>query len=576
MSPRRLLFIFLGALTLFRLVYLTQYELTPDEAYYFQWSQHLDLSYYSKGPGIALSMWLSTLIGGDSVFGIRFLSPLLSLGTSLLLFSFTRRLYGETMAVWTVFTIQFVPIFHIGGLLMTIDPLSICFWMAALYTFWLALEESPAFSAWWPVTGALIGCGFLAKYTNAMQLLSIALLLGLTPKYRKELWRAGFLSLLGVFLLFTIPVLVWNSQHAWITLIHLRDRGGLSTGPQFHPGEFLTFLGLHLGVYSPLIFVGMLACLGWAWKKAGAHFKPRFLLAFSLPLLVMYFALSFKQTGEPNWTAPASLSLIVLAVAFWTELAQEKKWARRYIIVALALGGLMSVIAIDMDFPRRFGIPLSYEADPSARLRGWQTAAAQLQKVREKYEADHGQPVFLIADKYATAAAFGYYLPDPRGEGPGHPPVYVPESAWPGNQFYFWPRYDGMVDFTEVAREKLRPGSGLDEAHRSELTAALADLPPLDRPAPDQRKLRRFLSALKAVAPELGIDDYYTETMGYNPFLGRTALYVTDRPESEPASVIERTFAKREMIACFDIVRRGLPLRQIRVFACTDYRMQEL
>jgi 4-amino-4-deoxy-L-arabinose transferase-like glycosyltransferase len=576
MNPRRLLFVFLGVLTVFRLVFFTQYELISDEAYYFQWSQHLDLSYYSKGPGIALTMWLGTLLGGDTVFGIRFFSPWLALGTSLLLFGFARRLYGETAAIWTVFTIQFVPIFQAGGLLMTIDPLSIFFWTAALYTFWLALEKSPAFSLWWPATGALIGCGFLAKYTNAMQLLSIVLVLALTSRHRRELWRAGFLSLLGVFALFTIPVLIWNSQHAWITWIHLRDRGGLSTGPQFHPTEFLTYLGMHLGVYSPLIFLGLMACLVWAWKKAGAHFKPRFLLAFSLPLFVMYFALSFKQVGEPNWTAPASVSLVVLAVAFWQELAKEKKWARIYVVCALTLGGLMSVVAIDLDLVRRIGFPLSYESDPSARLRGWTTTAEQVQKVREKYEAEHGQPVFLIADKYATAASLGFYLPDPRREGPGHPPVYVPESAWPGNQFYFWPRYDGMVDFADAAREKLRPGTNLDPALRAELAAALAELPPSDQPAADPAPFRRFLSALKAVAPELGIDDYYTETMGYNPFVGRTALYVTDRPESEPASVIERTFARREMIACFDVVRRGLPLRQIRIFACTDYRMQEL
>jgi hypothetical protein len=576
MSPRRLLFIFLGALTLFRLVYLTQVELSPDETYYFQWSQHLDWSYYSKGPGIALAMWFGTLLGGDTVFGIRFLSPLLALGTSLLMFGFARRLYGETAAVWTVFTIQFVPIFQVGGLVLTIDPLSIFFWMAALYTCWLALEKAPAFSAWWPATGALIGCGFLAKYTNALQLLSIVLLLALTPRHRRELGRGGFLTLLGVFLIFTVPVLVWNSQHAWITVSHLRDRGGLSTGPQFHPTEFLTYLGLHLGVYSPLIFIGFLWCLRWGWKRAGAHFKPRFLLAFTLPLFVLYFALSFKQTGEPNWTAPASLSLAVLAVAFWLELTKERKWARIYVVAALALGGLMSVVTIDMDLLRRAGFSLSYETDPSARLRGWRTTAEQVQKVRARYEAEHGKPVFLIADKYSTAAAIGFYLPDPRREGPGHPPVYVPESAWPGNQFYFWPRYDGMVDFADVAREKLQPGSGLDPALRPELAAALAELPPFDQPAPEPARLRRFLHALKLAAPELGIDDYYTETMGYNPFLGRTALYITDRPESEPASVIERTFARREIIACFDVVRRGEPLRQIRIFACSDYQMLEL
>ncbi len=578
MRTRRLLFVFLGALTVFRLVYLTQFELSEDEAYYFQWSQHLDLSYYSKGPGVALAMWFGRHVGGDTVFGIRFLSPLLSLGTSLLMFSFARRLYGETAAIWTVFTMQFVPIFHVGALVLTIDPLSIFFWMAALYTFWLALEKSPAFSLWWPATGVLIGGGFLAKYTNAMQLLSILLLLALTPKHRRELRGPCFLSLLGVFALFTIPIVVWNSQHAWITVSHLRDRGGLRTGPQFHPLEFLAFLGLHLLVYSPLIFVGLLSCLGWAWKKAGPHFKPRFLLAFTLPLFVMYFALSFKQTGEPNWTAPATISLVVLAVPFWLELTREREWARVYVVAALAAGGLMSMTVIDTDLLRRAGLAISYVTpeDPSARLRGWQTTAQQLAKVRDKYEADHGKPVFLIADNYGTAASLGFYLPDPRREGPGHPPVYVAESAYPGNQFYFWPRYDGMVDYADAAREKLRPGNNLDPEVRTRLETALADLPPSNQSVPNSDRWRRFMAALKDAAPELGIDELYLETTGYNPFIGRTALYVTDRAESEPPSVIERTFARRELIACFDVIRRGQKLREIRVFACTDYRMQEL
>jgi 4-amino-4-deoxy-L-arabinose transferase-like glycosyltransferase len=576
MSQRRLLFIFLGALTIFRLVYLTQFELTPDEAYYFQWSQHLDLSYYSKGPGVALAMRLATLVGGDTVFGIRFLSPLLALGTSLLMFGFARRLYGETVAIWTVFTMQLVPIFQAGSLLMTIDPLSVFFWMAALYTFWLALEKSPAFSAWWPVTGVLIGCGFLAKYTNAMQLLSIFLVLVLTAKYRRELHRGGFLSLLLVFALFTTPVIVWNSQHAWITLIHLRARGGLDTGPQFHPLEFLTFLGAHLVVYSPLIFGGFIVCLGWAWKKARAHFKPRFLLAFTLPLFVMYFALSFKKAGPPNWTAPASLSLIILAVPYWLEKAREARWARNYAVTALSIGAVLVVLLTDTDLIRGIGLPLPYEKDPTARLRGWQTAAEQVQKVREKYEAEHGEKVFLIGDEYGTAAALGFYLPDPRRESPGHPPVYVPESAWPTDQFYFWPRYDGMVDYADAARDKLRPSSNLDPALRTELAAALADLPPFGQGTADPQRVRRFLAVLKAAAPELGIDDYFTETMGYNPFIGRSALYVTDRRESEPASVIEKTFAHRELIACFEVYRRGQPLKQIRIFACSNYSMQEL
>ena len=47
---------FLIVLTILRLVYIGQMELSPDEAYYHQWSQRLDWCYFSKGPGIALTM----------------------------------------------------------------------------------------------------------------------------------------------------------------------------------------------------------------------------------------------------------------------------------------------------------------------------------------------------------------------------------------------------------------------------------------------------------------------------------------------------------------------------------------
>ena len=48
-------------------------------------------------------------------------------------------------------------------------------------TFWLALERSPNASWFWPLTGLLVGLGFLCKYTNAFELVSIVLVLALVP-----------------------------------------------------------------------------------------------------------------------------------------------------------------------------------------------------------------------------------------------------------------------------------------------------------------------------------------------------------------------------------------------------------
>jgi hypothetical protein len=524
MKPRHWLLLLLAALTAARLVLAASYELSFDEAYYYLWSQHPALSYFSKGPGVAFAIRASAAIFGHTELGVRFFSPLLAFGTSLIAFFFARRLYNERVAIWTVLLLNAIPIFNIGAILMTIDPLSIFLWAASVYTFWLALEKSPAFSWWWPFTGLLIGLGFLAKYTNAMELLSILLLLAFTRRYRRELLGPGFWSMLIVALLCTIPVVVWNSQHAWITLVHLKARGGLNTGFAVRPRAFLKFLGGHCMVYSPLVFIGLIWSLWWGIQRARTQFKPRFLCAFAVPLLVMYAALAIKSPGEPNWTAPAFITLGILGVALWLERIDERPGFGRLAIGALILSLVMTAAALNTDVLRICGIPLTYADDTSSQFRGWQDAAAAIQQFRHEFEQEDGHPVFLIANKYQTASSLGFYMTDHRVEGPGHPPIYLPESQDIESEFSFWPRYDEFVT-----------------------------PPPGTAPA----------------------DSYYTEEQGVNLFQGRDALFITDeasKGSERPPTAILRGFDRVEMVRLFRIERRGLPLRDLRVFACYNYR----
>lgn len=520
MTPRAFAFTFLFILTALRLATIGNFPLFPDEAYYSMWSERMDWSFFSKGPGVAATMWLSTHLLGVSEFGLRFFSPLLGLGTSLMAWALARRLYDESVAAWTVLLVNVLPIFTVGTLVMTIDPLSIFFWSAALYTGWRALEKSPVFSLWWPLTGLLIGLGFLAKYTNAMQLLSLILLLAFTARYRREFKRPGLYTLLAAFGVCTIPVLIWNSRHAWITVEHLTARGGLNQPWHFEPQEFLAFLGMHFGVYSPLVFLGMIVAVVASWRKARHSLKTRYLLAFTLPLFLLYFWLSLKQAGEANWTAPAALSLGILAVACWHEWSRRSAAAGAFSVIALLLSAAISLVTLNPDIIRAAGFEFPYEKDPARRMRGWKTAAERVSAFRKDYEARIGEPVFLIANEHEVAASLAFYMKDMRPEGPGHPPVYIPAEPFFEDQFSFWPRYDQLIE---------RPKD------------------------------------LK------GDDIIFTEEEGYNPFRGRTALYITDRGERKAPSSIKRGFESWEMIAAIDQKRRGQPLRQLRIFACRNF-----
>ncbi len=99
MNTTRAVWLFVIALTLIRLSMLATSDLEFDEAHYWMWSERLAPAYFSKGPGIAFAIRASTAIFGATEFGVRFLSPVLAAGTSLLLFYFARRLFGETASV---------------------------------------------------------------------------------------------------------------------------------------------------------------------------------------------------------------------------------------------------------------------------------------------------------------------------------------------------------------------------------------------------------------------------------------------------------------------------------------------
>ena len=62
------------AVTAFRVCYLFfwgPYDLAPDEGHYWDWSRHLDWSYYSKGPLVAWIIRAGCALFGDAAVEIE-------------------------------------------------------------------------------------------------------------------------------------------------------------------------------------------------------------------------------------------------------------------------------------------------------------------------------------------------------------------------------------------------------------------------------------------------------------------------------------------------------------------------
>ncbi len=521
MSTTRAVWLFVLVLTAIRLSMLATTNLEFDEAHYWMWSERLAPAYFSKGPGIAFAMRASTAVFGPNEFGVRFFSPVLAAGTSLLLFYFARRLFSATAGLWAVIALNVTPIFNIGAFLMTIDALSIFFWLAAMFTFWLALEKSPRFSWHWPLTGLLIGLGFLAKYTNAFELVSILLVLALAPRLRREFVRPGLYSLLVMFTICTVPPITWNAQHAWITLAHLRSRGGVEQGFGFHPGEILEFLGQHFLAYSPILFIALAWGVIGSWRRVNQQFKVLFLMWFGLPVFFFYLLLSINKSAAPNWDGLAFFGFGLLAIYFWWKRVEASVLLQLCAGVALLIGLIMSVIALNTDLLRTAGYEL-WRSDPTDRMRGWKSATDAVEKMRDDLEAKLGEKLFLIADARDRASEISFYLRDKRPEGPGHPPVYITESQDLVNQFSFWPRYDEFVELK------------------------------LGTPHPE--------------------GEVYTEENGINPFVGRDALFIRDGEKGHAPHNIRAAFQSTEPVGTIEVRRYGKVVRTWQVFLCRSYR----
>jgi 4-amino-4-deoxy-L-arabinose transferase-like glycosyltransferase len=522
MSHTRAVWLFVLGLTVIRYSMLGTSDLSFDEAHYWMWSERLAPAYFSKGPGIAFAIRASTALFGATEFGVRFWSPLLGAATILLLYYFTRRLFNERVGFWTVIALNAVPLFNVGNLVMTIDPLSIFFWVAAMFTFWLALEKSPNAAGLWLATGLLIGLGFLCKYTNAFELISVVLVLALVPRHRREFKRPGLYLLLGAFLLCLIPPLIWNYQHAWVTASHLESRGGLDQSLGIRPLELLGFLGAHFLTFSPILFLALAWAVVANWRRARQQFKVLYLFWFGAPVFAFYFLLSINDQAAPNWDVLAFISLAVLAAAWWTERLATSRAANRFLAVGIVLALGISLFVMDTDLLRTFNLPFPHHRDPADRVRGWKSASRALEQIRGDLETKNKEPLFVIADQRDRASEMSFYFEKKRTEGPGHPPVYIVESQDIENQFSFWPRYD---QFVEAAANTKQPDG-----------------------------------------------EVYTEEEGVNPFTGRSALYVQSGKGVLVPHNIRAGFQSVERIAIIQVSRFGAPVREWQVFLCRNYR----
>jgi len=443
-----------AVLAVARLVYLAffcPYTLIEDEAQYWVWSQMLDWSYYTKGPGVAWAIAASTTVFGDAEWAVRLPAVLASAvaGVAIagLAFDVTR---SRRVAMLSAVAMTIVPAYLSLSLLMTIDgPLVACWTLAA----WCAWSASVRGRWWcWPALGLVIAIGVLFKYTLLL-LVPGLVIWAIVWRKQIKLPTMGLLVCVVLACLAMLPVIVWNVNNDGATIKHLLGHLGFAEGNQqaaltkkswaYNPLWTLTLIGTQVAMIGPVLVLGLLQ--GWrAFKERrvaraddAAWMGESFLLAGSLPVLVFYLLVSFVTEPEGNWPIASGVTLTVLAAMRIERatrvLGKGRNWTWFLWRFGVALAVLLSVASLRLDLLAK--IP-GLTWIPAGRFTNAQLMGVDAHKYVEVLRERTGQEPFVIANHYGRASQLWYYMP-------GHQRVHCSSSRMPGGRttpWDFWPQ----------------------------------------------------------------------------------------------------------------------------------------
>ncbi len=396
---------------LLRLIYLGLAQLIPDEAYYWQYAQHMDLSFYDHPPMVAWLIWLGTAVLGDNEAGVRagaFVCNLIAMG---FLYAYAHNLYNKSTALRALLLFSVLPLGFLSGFLMTPDVPLAATWMAMLYFMERALVAGQR-SAWLGV-GVALGLGLLSKYTIALLGLA-ALFFVLADKAARHWFRdpRPYWSVILAILIFS-PVLIWNHQHDWASFVFQSTRH-VANDNQFSVHFLLLYIMILL---TPIgFFTALLALVGNGEnnhkvrqdRELDKRKRVFVQIVAGVPFLVF---LVFSMFDHPkfHWTGPVWLGVLpTLAWMIGQTEGTDKfiQWLQRAwqpTIAACLLAYAFTLHYVVLGIP---GVPYSWFTEHYF----WRETTREVELIADEVRQQAGlEPIIVGMSKWSVASSLYFY-----------------------------------------------------------------------------------------------------------------------------------------------------------------------
>jgi dolichol-phosphate mannosyltransferase len=402
-----------------RLVYCGQIELLPEEAYYWNYSRHLDIGYLDHPPMVAWLIWVGTAAFGDTAFGVRSGALCCGVIASVFAYRLTKDLFDEPSALVAALLMQILPFFFMSGFLMTPDAPLTAAWAASLYFLERALVAGRSAAWWW--AGTCLGIGLLSKYSIGLLAPAVLIFMLLDPRSRQRLrhWKPYAAALLALAIF--SPTILWNARHEWVSFAFQTSRR-LAQTPRF---------ALHALLASTLLLItptGVSATAAVLFGRrpdgvgadgiSDAQPQWRFIRVLVLAPFAVFVAFSLRHEVKLDWagalmvgTVPAmaygivhSGPNLIAGLRGWIQAA----WTPTIAAVLLLFGAYLYYLTA--------GLPgLGYSKHMELIPVGWRDFGRQVGETASEITARNGvAPLIVGMDRYAMASELAFYAPYQR------------------------------------------------------------------------------------------------------------------------------------------------------------------
>ncbi len=397
---------------LLRTLYLGGYELIQEEAYYWNYSQHMAMGYLDHPPMVALLIWFGTHLFGNSEVGVRCGAFLCWFVTAWFSYQLTLSVSDKKAALNALVLIASLPLFFGTALVITPDAPLIACWAGTLFFLHRALIDENQKS--WLGVGIFLGLGLVSKYTIVLLGPAIILFMLIDPRSRRWFFKPQpYLAAILAVLIFS-PVILWNYQHGWASFL-FQSQHRIAGVFRFSTPTLLATILLLL---TP---TGLFAA--WTSIRAFRKSKPDsitrltdgyprhrlFALCMTLVPLSVFVFFSFSREVKLSWAGPLWLAFIpLMAASLPTQNAigslrpfVQRAWPATLLSLVLSYGLILHYFSLGIP-----GMPFTTQAF----LFGGDDLALQVEQTVKSVEATRGtRPLVAGMDKYRIASGLAFY-----------------------------------------------------------------------------------------------------------------------------------------------------------------------